>query len=80
MFYAAGRVHPVLRTLLLPRELLKKRGSTVARAVLASVVAGGSGERHGRVFTVRSSSVDQLAATVRRSRTLPSLTGEASGR
>ncbi len=28
-FYAAGRVHPTLRTLLLPRELLKKRGSTV---------------------------------------------------
>jgi putative hemolysin len=29
MFYAAGRVHPALRTLLLPRELLRKRGSTV---------------------------------------------------
>ena len=29
-FYAAGRLHPALRTLLLPRELLKKRGSTVA--------------------------------------------------
>jgi len=28
-FYAAGRVHPALRTLLLPRELLKKRGQTV---------------------------------------------------
>ena len=25
-FYAAGRIHPALRTLLLPRELLKKRG------------------------------------------------------
>src|SRR4051794_35038526 len=30
LFYAAGNVHPVLRTLLLPRELLKKRGSTIA--------------------------------------------------
>ena len=30
MFYAAGRIHPALRTLLLPRELLKKRGSRVA--------------------------------------------------
>jgi putative hemolysin len=29
-FYAAGRVHPALRTLLLPRELLKKRGATIA--------------------------------------------------
>lgn len=28
-FYAAGRVHPALRTALLPRELLKKRGQTV---------------------------------------------------
>jgi putative hemolysin len=28
-FYRAGRVHPWLRTLLLPRELLKQRGETV---------------------------------------------------
>jgi len=28
-FYAAGRVHPVLRTLLLGRELLNKRGRTI---------------------------------------------------
>ena len=28
-FYAASRIHPALRTLLLPRELLKKRGSSV---------------------------------------------------
>ena len=28
-FYAAGRVHPRLRTLLLPRELLNKRGATL---------------------------------------------------
>ncbi len=30
VFYAAGCIHPALRTLLLPRELLKKRGSSVA--------------------------------------------------
>jgi putative hemolysin len=30
LFYAAGRVHPALRTLLLARELLNKRGQTVA--------------------------------------------------
>ncbi len=29
-FYAAGRLHSALRTVLLPRELLKKRGTTVA--------------------------------------------------
>ena len=29
IFYAAGRIHPLLRTALLPRELLKKRGATV---------------------------------------------------
>ena len=29
-FYAAGRMHRLLRTLLLPRELLKKRGSRIA--------------------------------------------------
>jgi putative hemolysin len=28
-FYAAGRVHPGIRTALLPRELLKKRGHTI---------------------------------------------------
>jgi putative hemolysin len=29
-FYRAGRLHPLLRTLLLPRELLRKRGSSVS--------------------------------------------------
>lgn len=29
-FYAAGRVHPLLRTALLPNELLRKRGSRVS--------------------------------------------------
>jgi putative hemolysin len=30
LFYAAGRVHPLLRTALLPRELLSRRGASVA--------------------------------------------------
>ena len=30
VFYAAGRVHPLLRTALLPRELLGRRGTSVA--------------------------------------------------
>jgi putative hemolysin len=30
LFYAAGRLHPALRTFLLPRELLRARGSRVA--------------------------------------------------
>ena len=46
MFYAAGRVHPLLRTLLLPRELLKKRGSTLAvrfgPAIHVDQLAGGT--------------------------------------
>jgi putative hemolysin len=29
LFYTAGRLHPLLRTALLPRELLRKRGATV---------------------------------------------------
>ena len=29
LFYAAGRVHPALRTALLARELLKKRGAAI---------------------------------------------------
>ena len=32
LFYALGRIHPALRTALLPREFLKKRGSTVTVA------------------------------------------------
>jgi putative hemolysin len=37
LFYAAGRVHPGLRTVLLPRELLKLRNS-VARVVIGGVI------------------------------------------
>ncbi|MES1256083.1 MAG: GNAT family N-acyltransferase [Acidobacteriota bacterium] len=38
-FYAAGRVHPALRTALLPRELLAKRGSRVRVHVGRAVAA-----------------------------------------
>jgi putative hemolysin len=45
-FYTAGRIHGALRTLLLPRELLKKRGSTVAlrfgRPIQLEDIAGGA--------------------------------------
>src|SRR5262249_35788849 len=33
LFYTLGRIHPALRTALLPREFLKKRGSTVRVAL-----------------------------------------------
>jgi putative hemolysin len=40
LFRTAGRVHPVLRTLLLPRELWAKRGSTVSVKVGRSIAPG----------------------------------------
>lgn len=39
MFYAAGRLHPRLRTLLLPRELLTKRGQSVHVAFGPAIAA-----------------------------------------
>jgi len=36
LFYAAGRLHPALRTALLARELLKKRGATIRIRIDAS--------------------------------------------
>lgn len=45
MFYAAGRVHPLLRSVLLARELLRKRGSSVTvrwgRSLSAAELAEG---------------------------------------
>jgi putative hemolysin len=62
MFYAAGRVHPLLRTLLLPRELLKKRGSTLAvrfgPAIHVDQLAGGT----PAATAVVRRSVESLAA------------------
>jgi putative hemolysin len=39
VFYAAGRVHPVLRTVLLARELLRKRGSSVSVRIGPALLA-----------------------------------------
>ena len=40
LFYAAGRIHPALRTALLARELLKKRGATITVRLGAPETAG----------------------------------------
>ena len=64
-FYAAGRVHPALRTLLLPRELLKKRGYTIALRLGAPLPpADWVKNPVGFAGAVRSA-VDTLAAKVR---------------
>lgn len=57
-FYAAGHVHPMLRTALLPRELLRKRGQSVAVRIGPPMSTNDS--RTG------SSPVADLAASVRR--------------
>jgi putative hemolysin len=62
-FYAAGRVHPALRTLLLARELLKKRGTTIPmrfghRLTFTECAC----ERHDVTMAARAA-VEQLAVT-----------------
>jgi putative hemolysin len=47
LFRAAGRVHPLLRTALLPRELWAKRGSTVSVRVGPSIPPGEIASRSG---------------------------------
>ena len=63
-FYMAGRVHPRLRTLLLGRELLKQRGTTVqvrlGRAIAADEV-GAAGTAAAVTARIRRD-VDDLAA------------------
>jgi len=44
LFYAAGRVHPMLRTAFLARELLKKQGSCVTLRVGDAMTAGELGQ------------------------------------
>ena len=39
-FYAAGRLHPSLRTLLLPRELLRARGKRITVRLGRAIEAG----------------------------------------
>ena len=70
-FYAAGRVHPMLRTALLPRELLAKRGQRIAISIGAAVavdelVRSGLG---GAVVTQRiREKVDELGVRHRQAR------------
>jgi putative hemolysin len=59
IFYAAGRVHPLLRTALLARELLKKRGRSV------SIRFGDALDPHERGRTPVDA--DAITASVRRS-------------
>ena len=64
-FYAAGHLHPALRTILLPRELLKNRGSTIAvRFGEQLSPADLPKDAAGATARVRAA-VDQLAGTVR---------------
>ena len=64
MFYAAGHVHRGLRTLLLPRELLKKRGSTIGVRFGAPLSpADRAGDAVAFSDAVRST-VDQLGITL----------------
>jgi putative hemolysin len=65
LFYAAGRVHPLLRTLLLGRELLRKRGTTmpvrIGTAVAPAEVVQPDGPCAVAVTTAARSAVDDLA-------------------
>lgn len=67
MFYAAGRLHAALRTLLLPRELLKKRGSTIA-VRFGEPLSPRDLQKDQGVTTAVRTAVDQLAASARLSR------------
>lgn len=64
LFRAAGRVHPLLRTLLLPTEMLSKRrsviGVRVGRPLPASALTGLETPRHRT--TVLRAAVDALGA------------------
>ena len=74
-FYAAGHVHPALRTLLLPRELLKKRGAEIAvRFGVPLSPVDLAKEARGVTAAVRAE-VDQLEARVGPK---PDTTGEAA--
>ena len=66
-FYAAGYVHPALRTALLARELLNKRGATVTVRLGVPVAArdlvGAVGDVAGTTACIRRA-VEQLGQTV----------------
>jgi putative hemolysin len=66
LFRSAGRLHPLLRTALLPRELWVKRGTTVSVSVGPSIASGEIARRPdaaARTALLRSR-VDHLSTTV----------------
>jgi len=74
LFYAAGRVHPLLRTVLLPRELLAARRSQV-HVRFGSVLTG---DDAAAVITARAEqAVAELAIAARRRSSRPSISSAA---
>jgi len=64
-FYAAGRIHAALRTVLLPRELLKKRGATIAVRLGEPLSPAALAHDTARLTESVRAAVDQLATTTR---------------
>jgi putative hemolysin len=67
LFRAAGRIHPLLRTALLPRELIAKRGSRITVRVGAPILArelAAHGDARARIAFLRST-VDRLGSAGR---------------
>ena len=68
LFYAAGRVHPALRTMLLARELLNKRGQAVTVRLGAPLAASNLAASPANATEATASirrAVEELGATVR---------------
>jgi putative hemolysin len=71
LFYAAGRVHPLLRTALLARELLKKRGQSItirigeARTHKGDGLRGAASTRAAIITAGVRRSVDELACSTK---------------
>jgi putative hemolysin len=69
-FYAAGRIHPALRTVLLARELLKKRGQSIrvsfGQPLSSSLLTTESGDATAATRRIRSAveQLDDVAANV----------------
>src|SRR5262249_55631487 len=66
LFYAAGRVHPLLRTLLLIREMLNKRGRMIAVRFADPIdPRAGTGLIRGAVERLRSNGrTDEIASEI----------------
>ena len=68
LFYAAGRLHPALRTALLPRELLRKRGQRISlrfgEPIAARPVPGNAAEAASVTGRARSA-MERLATPAR---------------